>query len=364
MNLLKKSISLVLLLCTVISFTVFPASALSYDSQAATKDTYSSMQWDMEMIGMTEARRYGLTGKGVRVAIIDSGVSTGTGDIDSNRLLPGKSYTGTSTDTGDTDGHGTFIAGIIGATNNNNVGIAGIAPGVTIIPLKTMEGGRSYASKNAQAIIDAVDEFDCDIINLSFGSKRQADDLHDAIKYAVSKGAIVVCSTGNEGTDEMEYPGAYEETIGVGSVNKSKNASSFSHRNTSIFVTAPGENTISLKPDSRMFKLGSGTSYSAPYISGLAALLKEKFPAMTKDDFAEILKASSEDLGEKGYDTTYGWGLIQVPQAIREADKHFGVETSEPDEPAAPSKPSFFQRILDFFTNSWIARLFRKIFNL
>ena len=85
---------------------------------------------------------------------------------------------------------------------------------------------------------------------------------------------------------------------------------------------------------------------------------------MTKDDFAEILKASSEDLGEKGYDTTYGWGLIQVPQAIREADKHFGVETSEPDEPAAPSKPSFFQRILDFFTNSWIARLFRKIFNL
>ena len=358
MNMFKKSLSMIMAICiTVSAFGAFTVSA-----GAASSDPFASMQWDMQMIGMDEARSSGLTGKGVRVAIIDSGVGTNTKDIDPDRLLAGKNMIDPSADTDDTDGHGTLIAGIIGATKDNGVGIAGVAPGAVIVPIKTMEDGKSFASKNAEAIIAAVDEFDCDVINLSFGAKRETDELHNAVKYAASKGAIIVCSTGNDGTSVLHYPGAYEETIGVGAVDRSKNVSSFSHINSSIFVTAPGENIISLSTTPYVVKPASGTSVSAPFVSGLAALLKEKYPAMNKNDFAEILKASSADLGEKGYDTTYGWGLVQVPQAIKAADIYFGSEKPfEPDTPA-PTKPTFFERVKAFFANSWLGRLFRFIF--
>ena len=97
-----------------------------------TNDPYSARQWGMKMIGMEQAWRSGLTGEGVRVGIIDTGVSAKTGDISADRLLAGKNLVDASADTGDTNGHGTFVAGIIGATKGNGVGIAGVAPGVTI----------------------------------------------------------------------------------------------------------------------------------------------------------------------------------------------------------------------------------------
>ncbi|MBQ7596266.1 MAG: S8 family serine peptidase [Clostridia bacterium] len=354
----NKIICVLMTLCVV--FSALGVSAVT--GSAASSDPFASMQWDMDMIGMDTARESGLTGKGVRVAIIDSGVSTNTKDIDSDRLLAGKNMIEPLQDTQDYDGHGTFIAGIIGASVGNGVGIAGMAPGVTIVPIKTTVTGTSLASRNAEAVMEAVDEFGCDVINLSFGSKKSMQTLHDAIKYAVSKGVIVVCSTGNDGTQDYYYPGAYEETIGVGAVEKTKEASSFSHRNDSIFVTAPGNNTVSLSLVPGVIRYGSGTSVSAPYICGLAALLKERYPQMNKDDFAEILKASSEDLGEKGYDTTYGWGLVQVPQAIRAADLYFG--SSDPFDPGqqTPEKPSFWDRVKAFFANSWLGRLFRFVF--
>ena len=105
-----------------------------------TNDPYSSRQWGMKMIGMEAAWQSGLTGKGVRVAIIDGGVYTNTGEFDAGRLLPGKNLVdGGSTE--DSNGHGTFIAGIIGAAKDNGAGIAGVAPGVTIIPIKTSNDG-------------------------------------------------------------------------------------------------------------------------------------------------------------------------------------------------------------------------------
>ncbi|MBQ9045234.1 MAG: S8 family serine peptidase [Oscillospiraceae bacterium] len=330
-------------------------SAVSESLPKLTFDPFSALQWDMKMIGMDRAWKSGLTGAGVRVAIIDTGVSVKTKDIDSSRLLAGKNLVDASQSTDDTNGHGTFIAGIIGATKGNGVGIAGVAPGVTIVPIKTSDDGHSNTSINAKAVYAAVDEFHCDVINMSMGSLNGSPTLHAAIQYAASKGVIIVCSTGNEGNANLHYPGAYEETIGVGFVTITKNASYFSHKNESIFVTAPGSGVVSLSTVPYIAHLGSGSSYAAPFVTGLAALLKERYPQMTKDDFAEILKQSSKDLGDAGYDTTYGWGLVQVPEAISTADAYFAETPADPEPaPVAPeSKPSVLSGLRDVLANSW-----------
>ena len=326
-----------------------------------TNDPYSSRQWGMKMIGMEAAWQSGLTGAGVRVAVIDGGVYTNTGEF-GDRLLPGRNMLGEGQSTEDSNGHGTFIAGIIGATKDNGVGIAGIAPGATIIPIKTSDDGSTQDGVSAQAIYAAVDEFHCDVINYSSGAKQLSSGIREAVSYAVSKGVIIVCSTGNDGSTTLYYPGALEDTIGVGSINKGMERSSFSHRNKSIFVVAPGEDVYSLGQGGKV-RSSSGTSFSAPFVTGLAALLKEAHPEMTTADFKEILIRSSKDLGDAGYDVEYGYGLIQAPAAIRAAAEYFG--TTAPDMPEIPEPtpdPGYNQTIWDqLFNFSWLRELFQNI---
>ena len=326
-----------------------------------TNDPYSSRQWGMKMVGMEAAWQSGLTGEGVRVAVIDGGIYTNTGEFDANRLLAGKNLVdGGSTE--DSNGHGTFIAGIIGAAKDNGVGIAGIAPEVTIIPIKTSNDGSMADGVGAQAIYAAVDEFHCDVINYSSGAIKLSTGMREAVQYAVSKGVIIVCSTGNDGNTQLHYPGALPETIGVGSINKGLERSQFSHQNSSIFVTAPGEEVYSIGARGSVSS-SSGTSFSAPFVTGLAALLKEAHPQMNTDDFKAILQASCYDLGDAGYDKEFGWGLIQVPAAIREAAAYFGTDApAMPDSPDPTPDSSYNQTIWDrLFNFDWLRELFQNI---
>lgn len=188
--------------------------------------------------------------------------------------------------------------------------------------------------------------------------------VKDAVNYAVSKGVIVVCSTGNDGTSALYYPGALAATIGVGSVDKTMERSYFSHYNKSIFVVAPGEDSTSLNLESGSVRTASGTSYSAPLVAGLAALLKEAHPEMNTDDFKAILQSSSRDLGDEGYDNEYGYGLIQAPEAIKAAAAYFGTEVPDipdtPDPEPAP-RPGQGWNIWDLFNFDWLRELFQNI---
>ena len=333
-------------------------------SAGMTNDPYSSQQWNLEMIGMGQAWQSGLTGKGVRVAVIDTGVYTNTNDFGDGRLEAGKNLVTETASTNDTRGHGTFVAGLIGAEKDNGVGIAGVAPGVTIVPIKTSNDGSTADGVSAQAIRAAVDEFHCDVINYSSGSKALMSGVKDAVNYAVSKGTIVVCSTGNDGNTSLYYPGALEATIGVGSVDKSMVRSSFSHNNRSIFVVAPGEDSTSLGLGSGSVRTASGTSYSAPLVAGLAALLKEAHPEMNTNDFKAILQSSCKDLGEAGYDYEYGWGLIQAPEAIKAAATYFGTEVPDiPDTPEMEPEPEPGEgwTIWELFNFDWLREFFQNI---
>ena len=370
-NTFRKGLVLLMILCLLVplfglsvfgadmsaddQFTDVNESSISDGMKRISNDTFSALQWNLKAIGMEEAWRSGLTGKGVVVAIVDSGLSGSTMDIDQSRILPGKNCVG-GTGVDDTLGHGTFVAGIIGATKDNGVGIAGIAPGVTIVPIKCYATDETDFAAQAAGIYAAVDEYHCDILNISAGDPEIVPEVEAAIRHALDEGVIVVAAAGNSGDKQLLYPASYDGVISVSNVGRDLMLSATSNKNDHVWVTAPGREIVSLGRLPFTVKMSSGTSFSAPVVAGVAALLKEAFPQMTPNDFREILKVSSKDLGSRGYDIYYGWGLIQAPDAIRAAADYYGVEAPDMSAPADPGSSW-----TDIFNFSWIRELFQNI---
>ena len=370
-NTFRKGLVLLMILCLLVplfglsvfgadmsaddQFTDVNESSISDGMKRISNDTFSALQWNLKAIGMEEAWRSGLTGKGVVVAIVDSGLSGSTMDIDQSRILPGKNCVG-GTGVDDTLGHGTFVAGIIGATKDNGVGIAGIAPGVTIVPIKCYATDETDFAAQAAGIYAAVDEYHCDILNISAGDPEIVPEVEAAIRHALDEGVIVVAAAGNSGDKQLLYPASYDGVISVSNVGRDLMLSATSNKNDHVWVTAPGREIVSLGRLPFTVKMSSGASFSAPVDAGVAALLKEAFPQMTPNHFREILKVSSKDLGSRGYDIYYGWGLIQAPDAIRAAADYYGVEAPDMSAPADPGSSW-----TDIFNFSWIRELFQNI---
>ena len=178
------------------------------------------------------------------------------------------------------------------------------------------------------AIKDAVDIYGCRIINVSSGISSDDEALREAVEYAEEKGVIVISAAGNSNQyapDKIFYPAAYETVVGVGSVNEDMCVSDFSQRNSGVTVTAPGEKVYSISADpSKGFVQISGTSYSAAYVSGFAALLLSKYPEMSLAEFRQILIETSQDLGEKGYDSAYGYGIVSVSDGLEYCKEKMG----------------------------------------
>ena len=356
MKQMKKLLVMLMVVCMLVP--LFGISALAADKM--TNDPGSAKQWGMKAVGMEEAWRSGLTGKGVKVGIIDCGLSTSTGDIDRSRVEAGPNYTGSIGDSAtDIEGHGTFVAGIIGAAKDNGVGIAGVAPECSFYIVKAL-------SDMAQAVRDCTDA-GCQVINMSMGtSAREDKDLAAAIAYAGEKGVIVIASVGNEGTasgpDQYNLPAAYDSVIGVGCVDKDLNVCEYSNKNDSVFVVAPGDKVASLSLLPGVVTTMDGTSFSTPFVTGLAALLLEMNPGMTTAEFKEILIATSDDLGPEGYDIASGYGMINVPEALRYAADKWGYALGDMTVPAEPDQPDNpGSSWTDIFNFNWLRELFQNI---
>ena len=277
---------------------------LKADSNAETE------AWQLEMVKADYAWDMATYGNNVNVAVIDSGCNKHI-DLGDN-LAGGWNFYSTpeSDDYSDNNGHGTHVAGIIAALHND-FGITGAAPKVNIYALKCFEGDDSTIAIVAKAIHSAVDDYNCKIINLSLASKKDNTTLYEAVKYAVDKGAIIISAVGNYGNGQICYPAGYEEVIGVGSLGKSKKKSYFSQYNSSVFVTAPGEAYESLCGESDYATL-QGTSQATPLVTAAAAILLSADSSMSLQRFKELIMTCSEDLGDIGYDTQYGYGLLDI----------------------------------------------------
>jgi len=274
---------------------------------------YSFLQWEKETVKTASSENIRCLGQGVRVAVIDSGLNAhyDFGDMP----IVGYNYLAKTDDITDNIGHGTFVSGIIAAKVNGK-GIDGIAPYAEIVALKCFEDGvKTHISDLLDAVRDAVDVYNCDIINMSLGSSGNSTELKNVIDYVTGKGAIVVASVGNEGIANLHYPAAYDNVIGVGSVNKELVKSEFSQYNESVFVLAPGEEIVSLI-DADSYTMASGTSFSAPIVSAMVATMLNIDSTLDSTKAAEYIRLSATDLGDEGYDTNYGYGLIDMAACI------------------------------------------------
>ena len=296
-------------------------------------DIFIDEQWSLENINSQAARRTGITGNGVKIAVIDSGIDFNHPDLRKDNIVDGinciiNQSTGQVLDENDyydRCGHGTMVTGIISAQIDNQLGIAGIADNALIMPIKVTDGDTLYLSSILLGLKRAI-EYNCDIINLSLGGTFKNDPdaidlLKEMILQAENAGIIVVAAVGNSGNSAINYPAGFEEVIGVGSININNEVSWFSQRNDSVFVVAPGENILSLYPDGSTLT-DSGTSMAAPIVTSIAALVKEVMPECSSFEFKRILKETAIDIGILGYDIEYGYGKVDIQKIIEDIKEY------------------------------------------
>ncbi|RFU65292.1 S8 family peptidase [Peribacillus glennii] len=220
-------------------------------------------------------------GQGMTVAILDTGCDTTHPDL-KERIAGGRNFTGD--DGGNPDiykdynGHGTHVAGTIAAVENDT-GVVGVAPEADLLIVKVLDkNGSGQYEWIIDGILYAVEQ-KADIISMSLGGPVDVPELHDAIKKAIANNILVVCAAGNEGdgqdsTDELGYPGCYNEVISVGAINLERRSSEFTNSNNEIDLVAPGEDILSTYINGKYATL-RGTSMATPHVSGALALIKD-----------------------------------------------------------------------------------------
>ena len=202
-------------------------------------DTYYADQIYMKAMKIPELQK-NYSGEGVRVAVIDSGVNRSHPDLLDANIEQGYNYIDNSTDTTDTFNHGTRVTAVIAATPNNGIGIAGVAPKCTIVPLLCKTSTDGTDAHVMKAIYDAVNVYDCKIINISMGTTANSRLLREAVDWAAEKGVIIVAAAGNGGTKktgQYAYPAAFANTISVGAVTGDYSLASYPQRNDTVDVS-------------------------------------------------------------------------------------------------------------------------------
>jgi subtilisin family serine protease len=223
----------------------------------------------------------------------------------------------------DDHGHGTYVAGIACATADNRIGVAGIAPGCRVMPLRAgfCAGPTAYLQEDdvSSAIVYAADN-GARVINMSWGDVVVSPVIRDVLRYADALNCVLVASSGNSQSDQPHYPSGYAEAIAVGGTNPEDGLYFSSNYGVSLEVTAPAVDVwstwTSLGTGGEVYRSGSGTSAAAPFVSGLAALMISRNPGLTNDEVRQILAATAQDLGEPGWDPYFGSGRIRAPAAV------------------------------------------------
>ncbi len=253
------------------------------------------------------------------VAILDTGIDLNHEDLADVISPGGFDWVDNTTKITDPDGHGTSLAGIVGAVMGNSRGGAGVA-NVSILPERvgTNQTG-IYSSLSALAIRDAADK-GARIILMGYGGPGQSPAEEAAIAYAVKKGCILISPAGNDASNEGHYPSDYFEVLSVGSTAKTDGLSYFSNYGIFVELVAPGEDIRSTWPDDQ-YRSVTGTSPAAAFVAGAAALTLAADPTLDRSEVRALLTDTAHDLGRTGRDIYYGYGLLDIGAAVTAAEE-------------------------------------------
>ncbi|MCL5942779.1 MAG: S8 family serine peptidase [Actinobacteria bacterium] len=284
-------------------------------------DPFFSEQWALPAVHLPAAWDWGTGAASVVVALLDTGLAVDIPDFSGRIVAPYSTYYDSAQSWAweDVQGHGSATAGVAAATGDNAVGIAGAAWGVGVMPVHLSDGDTLRTEDEVEAILWAV-EHGADVINLSFGSLSSDPAEQEAVEYALSRGVVVVAAAGNDGPDTgIEYPAAYPGVIAVGAVDPERRRADFSNTGTALDVVAPGTDILTWSATREVIGLRrvGGTSFAAPLVTGVVALMLSQNPALSPGQVEAILRGSADDLGPAGRDDQYGYGLLDAEKAVR-----------------------------------------------
>ncbi|MBF2054338.1 MAG: S8 family serine peptidase [Candidatus Sericytochromatia bacterium] len=286
-------------------------------------DPFLPVQYGFSITGTDQIWRQQPGSPEVIVAVIDSGIDGQHPEFE-GQLVPGFDFTLKPPAPGgnvDGYGHGTHVAGVIGARTHNGIGIAGVAPGCKLMPVRIFNDfGHSESGRSAAAVIWAVDH-GAKVINASWGSPMEGQASKEAYQYALAHDVVFVAAAGNSGNNEPKYPGASEEAIGVSATNDIDGWASFSTFGDWIDLAAPGKGILSTYPLNKGngYRIMEGTSMAAPFVTAAAALVRSQYPQLNHQQVRAQLERTAKDVIMNGKDKYAGHGRVDMARAVREA---------------------------------------------
>lgn len=289
-------------------------SAKPAPSQPAEKLPWGVDRIDAEKVWVTT------TGDPIKVAIIDTGIELAHTDLAAN-IKGGYNAINPLRSANDDNGHGTHVAGIVGAIDNE-IGVIGVGPKIDLYAVKVLDkNGSGYLSDIIEGLDWAIDN-EMQVVNMSLGTASNVLSFQDAVKRVNAAGIVQVAAAGNSGKAVI-YPAAYSEVIAVSAIDKTDTIASWSSRGPEVDLAAPGVSIYSTYKGQTYATL-SGTSMASPHVAGAAALVLTQTAKCDTDgngicsplEVQQRLEITAEDLGITGKDNLYGFGLVDAEQAI------------------------------------------------
>jgi subtilisin family serine protease len=299
-----------------------------------------NLQWNMKNlpssggIDMPDAWDVTAGTSSIVVAILDTGVAYRTGggftqapDLANTHFRQGYDFINNDPYADDDHGHGTHVCGTVAQSTNNTLACAGVAFNCTVMPVKVLD--RTGYGDDAVLIqgIEFAADHSASVINMSLGGPDPSAAIEDALAYAFARNVVICSAAGNKGSGAVEYPAAYPECVAVGATNKTSTKASYSNYGAALDIVAPGGDgsgpiyqqtfMVQSQPSSGFVVKGmSGTSMATPHVSGVAALVKSMNPSWTGADVRGALTSTAHELGPAGWDSTFGWGLLDANAAL------------------------------------------------
>jgi subtilisin family serine protease len=323
---------------------------------AEPNDEFYDLQWHYQQINLPQAWNLANDASSVIVAVIDTGITPHL-DLTANVIAgydfisdPSYSEDGDGMDPNPNDAefhgsfHGTHVAGTIGAVTNNGVGVAGVAWGVRIMPLRVLgwAGGTTFdiasAIRYAARLPNASGQLPsarAHVINMSLGSSQFSSTMADACNAAMTAGVVIVAAAGNDGAGAVGYPAATEGVIAVGATDALARKTSYSNFGSALDIMAPGgdsgqdangdgygDGVLSTlwddftSPAHAIYEFYDGTSMASPHVAGVVALMLAENPTLTRTEVFTKITTTARDMGATGRDNSTGWGLVDAYQAV------------------------------------------------